>query len=143
MKQQDRLEEREQDIEEQLYKLESDKRLVEVRGASPRRRSPWGTPPPAPGVSGFWGGQRAWSWLAWRNWFCSTRCLHFGPGRHTFWGTKCVWGCPTAPWVLGARTEAVLTYQTLHPQLNTAFPGLPASSQVGGKGLEVQIPVSP
>jgi len=30
MKQQDRLEEREQDIEEQLYKLESDKRLVEV-----------------------------------------------------------------------------------------------------------------
>lgn len=35
MKQQDRLEEREQDIEEQLYKLESDKRLVEVRGAHP------------------------------------------------------------------------------------------------------------
>lgn len=30
MKQQDRLEEREQDIEDQLYKLESDKRLVEV-----------------------------------------------------------------------------------------------------------------
>lgn len=30
VKQQDRLEEREQDIEEQLYKLESDKRLVEV-----------------------------------------------------------------------------------------------------------------
>lgn len=35
MKQQDRLEEREQDIEEQLYKLESDKRLVEVAGAFP------------------------------------------------------------------------------------------------------------
>lgn len=33
MKQQDRLEEREQDIEEQLYKLESDKRLVEVGSA--------------------------------------------------------------------------------------------------------------
>ncbi|NWH73544.1 TRIM8 ligase, partial [Piaya cayana] len=31
MKQQDRLEEREQDIEEQLYKLESDKRLVEEK----------------------------------------------------------------------------------------------------------------
>lgn len=30
VKQQDRLEEREQDIEQQLYKLESDKRLVEV-----------------------------------------------------------------------------------------------------------------
>lgn len=30
MKQQERLEEREQDIEDQLYKLESDKRLVEV-----------------------------------------------------------------------------------------------------------------
>lgn len=30
MKQQDRLEEREQDIEDQLYKLETDKRLVEV-----------------------------------------------------------------------------------------------------------------
>lgn len=36
MKQQDRLEEREQDIEEQLYKLESDKRLVEVTGPAPR-----------------------------------------------------------------------------------------------------------
>lgn len=35
MKQQDRLEEREQDIEEQLYKLESDKRLVEVMGPAP------------------------------------------------------------------------------------------------------------
>lgn len=48
MKQQDRLEEREQDIEEQLYKLESDKRLVEVTSASPchgqsRGRSPRGT----------------------------------------------------------------------------------------------------
>lgn len=32
VKQQDRLEEREQDIEQQLYKLESDKRLVEVTG---------------------------------------------------------------------------------------------------------------
>jgi len=31
MKQQDRLEEREQDIEDQLYKLESDKRLVEEK----------------------------------------------------------------------------------------------------------------
>lgn len=30
MKQQERLEEREQDIEDQIYKLESDKRLVEV-----------------------------------------------------------------------------------------------------------------
>lgn len=47
MKQQDRLEEREQDIEEQLYKLESDKRLVEVTGASlccgqPKGMSPMG-----------------------------------------------------------------------------------------------------
>ncbi|KAI1236241.1 hypothetical protein IHE44_0001520, partial [Lamprotornis superbus] len=47
MKQQDRLEEREQDIEEQLYKLESDKRLVEVTSASPcysqsRGLSPYG-----------------------------------------------------------------------------------------------------
>lgn len=41
MKQQDRLEEREQDIEEQLYKLESDKRLVEVTGASPCCGQPW------------------------------------------------------------------------------------------------------
>lgn len=46
MKQQDRLEEREQDIEEQLYKLESDKRLVEVTGPALR---------PAP--SWDWGGQ--------------------------------------------------------------------------------------
>lgn len=36
MKQQDRLEEREQDIEDQLYKLESDKRLVEVAKPKPR-----------------------------------------------------------------------------------------------------------
>lgn len=48
MKQQDRLEEREQDIEEQLYKLESDKRLVEVTSASPchsqsQGLSPYGT----------------------------------------------------------------------------------------------------
>lgn len=35
MKQQDRLEEREQDIEDQLYKLESDKRLVEVAKPKP------------------------------------------------------------------------------------------------------------
>ena len=35
MKQQDRLEEREQDIEDQLYKLESDKRLVEVAKPTP------------------------------------------------------------------------------------------------------------
>lgn len=45
MKQQDRLEEREQDIEEQLYKLESDKRLVEVAGASPCCGQPWGLSP--------------------------------------------------------------------------------------------------
>lgn len=38
MKQQERLEEREQDIEDQLYKLESDKRLVEV--VNPEHR--WG-----------------------------------------------------------------------------------------------------
>lgn len=38
MKQQDRLEEREQDIEDQLYKLESDKRLVEVATPTPRDR---------------------------------------------------------------------------------------------------------
>lgn len=37
MKQQERLEEREQDIEDQLYKLESDKRLVEV--GDPEHRS--------------------------------------------------------------------------------------------------------
>lgn len=54
MKQQDRLEEREQDIEEQLYKLESDKRLVEVTTAmaSPRNCHPmaqWGQ---APGTQG-------------------------------------------------------------------------------------------
>lgn len=41
MKQQDRLEEREQDIEEQLYKLESDKRLVEVTTASPCHGQSW------------------------------------------------------------------------------------------------------
>lgn len=41
MKQQDRLEEREQDIEDQLYKLESDKRLVEVAKPKPMV---WGGP---------------------------------------------------------------------------------------------------
>lgn len=45
MKQQDRLEEREQDIEEQLYKLESDKRLVEVTSASPCHGQSWGLSP--------------------------------------------------------------------------------------------------
>lgn len=40
MKQQERLEEREQDIEDQLYKLESDKRLVEV--ADPEPLAGWG-----------------------------------------------------------------------------------------------------
>lgn len=54
MKQQDRLEEREQDIEEQLYKLESDKRLVEVAGASPSRSQPWGLAPHGAMGTGFW-----------------------------------------------------------------------------------------
>lgn len=55
MKQQDRLEEREQDIEEQLYKLESDKRLVEVTGASPCCGQPWGLSLHEVMGIGFWG----------------------------------------------------------------------------------------
>lgn len=63
MKQQDRLEEREQDIEDQLYKLESDKRLVEVAKPKPLV---WGegTLGTGPWASSFLGlGSVAWSAL--------------------------------------------------------------------------------
>lgn len=61
MKQQDRLEEREQDIEEQLYKLESDKRLVEVTGASPCCGQPWGLSPHGVMGTGSWGIGARWA----------------------------------------------------------------------------------
>lgn len=103
MKQQDRLEEREQDIEEQLYKLESDKRLVEVTGPSPFCGQPRGLSPHgamgtgSQGVGARWAGRRedtqgksGWPdllspFLSWQSYF---------------WEMKCVWGCPTASWVL-------------------------------------------
>lgn len=109
MKQQDRLEEREQDIEEQLYKLESDKRLVEVRGAHPGRV----------GVLGWAAGLEL---LGVEEPVLLYPLSPFRPWQEYFWGKKGVWGCP---------------------QLSTAVPGPPASSQVGGKGLEVQIPINP
>lgn len=103
MKQQDRLEEREQDIEEQLYKLESDKRLVEVRGASPRRRSPWGMPPPAPGASGFWGGQRACSWMGIEELVLLYPLSPFRPWQAHFLGDKTCLGLPYSPLGVGGE----------------------------------------
>lgn len=102
MKQQDRLEEREQDIEEQLYKLESDKRLVEVTSASPCHGQSWGRSPHGTmgtislNIGARWAGRKAHMQGS------QTDCLPpFHPCQSSFWETKCVWSCPTASWVLG------------------------------------------
>ncbi|NXP57818.1 TRIM8 ligase, partial [Chloropsis cyanopogon] len=123
MKQQDRLEEREQDIEEQLYKLESDKRLVEVTSASPCHGalglSPYGTMGTSSWDTGArWAGRKAdvqgrSSW---------TDCLPpFQCHQSSFWETKCFWSCSAAswPWVeLGV-------YLVTH----TALPAIPNRTQ--------------
>lgn len=104
MKQQDRLEEREQDIEEQLYKLESDKRLVEVTSGSPchsqsQGLSPYGIIGTSSWDTGArWAGRKAdmQGRSSWTDFLPLFQCC-----QSSFWETKCIWICSAASWVVG------------------------------------------
>lgn len=105
MKQQDRLEEREQDIEEQLYKLESDKRLVEVTSASPchgqsQGLSPFGTMGTSSWDAGaWWAGRKAGMQgrSSWTDFQPPFQCHQSSFGENK----KSAWSCSAASWALG------------------------------------------
>lgn len=138
MKQQDRLEEREQDIEEQLYKLESDKRLVEVTlGLSPH-----GTMGTGSCIAGArWAGRREDV----QGSSGQTDLLSpFQAWQSSFWGTKMCLGLPcglVGPRVSWkARNKAVLKYGPPCPQLSTALPSHPLHPEWEGRLWRWEIP---
>lgn len=127
MKQQDRLEEREQDIEEQLYKLESDKRLVEVTSASPchgqsQGRSPHGTMGTISlNIGARWAGRKADMQGS------QTDCLPpFHPCQSSFLGDKMCLELPYSLMGPGVswemRNKAFLKYQMASAVLSSAQP---------------------
>lgn len=99
MKQQDRLEEREQDIEEQLYKLESDKRLVEVTSASPCHSQSQGLSPYGTVGTSAWDTGARWAGKEGRH--AGEEQLDRLPACISVLSViileaKCVWSCSTA-----------------------------------------------